>query len=303
MNSSKYPILVLWNFGYQCNMNCKHCYSRVEARESRERMTQKQAGNIADKIIKAKAVHVHFGGGEPLMRTDFLKIASRLTRAGLTISLSTNGTFLDRKMADKLAALKITTVGLSIYGTNAHTHDAFTRYPGAFDDLMKALEHLKEAKVKSKFVFILCAETVPEAAKVINLAYKLGVNEVQFYTFKVAGNAIRQFKQLKLNPNKWQKVYETLFATAKSYPSLTIDFGLDNDPVIARYLGKTALPCPCGRYSIVIKPSGDVSACGLAVNVIGNVHRQSLLDIWQNSPELLLIRQETKSPCEFLLQI
>ncbi len=138
--------------------------------------------------------------------------------------------------------------------------------------------------------------------KVVKLADKLGVQEIQFYPFKVAGNAVREIKHLQIRPDDWQEVYEKLFAAAEKYSNIIMDFGLDNNPIIAGYLGKISLPCPCGRYSIVVRPSGDVTACGLAVKVIGNVHRQSLVDIWRNSPELLLIRQGKKSPCELFCE-
>jgi len=299
---SKYPISVLWNFGYQCNMNCQHCYSRIEAKGEYERMTSRQAETIADSIIESKALHVHFGGGEPLMRRDFLKIAAKISNEGLATSLSTNGEYLTQRVADQISALRMTSVGLSIYGASTSTHDAFTRYPGAFDGLMKALAHLKSAKVKSKFVFILCAKTVSEMEKVLELADKSGVQGVQFYPFKIAGNAVQQINQLQLSLNDWQKVYEKLFALAEKYSNVTVDFGLDNNPIIAGYLGRKTLPCPCGRYSIVIRPSGDVTACAVAVRVIGNIHRRPLLGIWQNSPELLSIRKGKKSPCELLCE-
>lgn len=298
--SSKYPISVLWNFGYQCNMNCQHCYSRVEAKSRFERMTLRQAEFIADSIIEAKALHVHFGGGEPLMRRDFLKIATKISNAGLTFSLSTNGTYLTKQIAERISALRITSVGLSLYGTSAFIHDAFTRYPGAFGKLIEALSCLKSAKVKNKFVFTLCAKTVSEIKNLFELANKLGVEEIQFYPFKIVGNAIQQLEQLRLEPENWRTVYRELSVIAKKYSKITVDFGLDNNPTIACYLGRKTLPCPCGRYSIVIKPSGSVTACGLAVRIVGNVHHRSLLDIWQNSPELLAIRQGEKNPCEVL---
>jgi AdoMet-dependent heme synthase len=301
VNYSKYPVLVLWNFGYQCNMNCAHCYSRNEDKSNREVMTSRQAESIARKIIESGALHVHFGGGEPLMRKDFSVVAKELTQAGLTVSLSTNGTFLDRKMAGRLASTPVSVIGLSVYGADATAHDSFTNYPGAFNGLVRAVGHLKEAEVKSKLVFILCAKTVSEATAIIGLAERWGIAEVQFYPFKVAGNAARRFRELQLEPAEWRAVYKAIYVTAEKHPHVTVDLGLDNSPVIARHLGRESLPCPCGRYSVVIKPSGDVSACGLAVKVIGNVHQRSLSEIWLESPELAAIRRGEKSPCESLL--
>jgi len=300
MEGSKYPISVLWNFGYQCNMNCLHCYSRPEAKKRHEKMTDDEAMKIADEIIKSRALHVHFGGGEPLMRKDFLSIASKIRQSGLTVSFSTNGTFLSQKLADQIADIPINVVGVSIYGSNNTTHDAFTRYPGSFDGLIKACKYLKNSGVRQKFVVILCKKTVTEAVKIIRLASGLNIDGVQFYTLKFSGNAIKRINQLRLSPDEWKIAYERIFSEAEKKPQLNIDFGLDNDPLVAGYLGRPFTSCPCGKYSIVVRPSGDVSACGVAVNIIGNVHNQSLLDIWENSPELLAIRSGGKNPCQNL---
>jgi len=301
MDSSKYPVWVLWNFGYQCNMNCLHCYSRGEAIKEYENMTVRQAEDIANKIIKAKVLHVHFGGGEPLMRNDFFSNVLRLATAGLTISLSTNGWFLDQEIADKIAETSINIVALSIHGADSDTHDSFTRCQGAFEKLIKARMCLKKAGVKTKFVIVLCKKTTMEVVEILHLAEDLEIEQVQFYPMKIVGNAGEEIKDLWLSADDWKNTYDIIFKEAKLHPMLNIDFGLDNDPMVAGYLNRKALPCPCGRFSVVIKPSGDVSACSLAMNIVGNVHQRSLLDIWQNSEDLLAIRRGKRSPCESII--
>lgn len=300
MEASKYPMSVLWNFGYQCNMDCIHCYSRPEAHKNQESMSSQEAVSIAEEIIKSKTLHVHLGGGEPLMRKDFFPIVSRFKEAGLTVSFSTNGSFLTQEVAEKIARASINVVGLSIYGADESKHDAFTRCPGSFNGLIRASGNLKNSGVKQKLVVILCRKTSDEAIKIIRLAKELGVEEVQFYTLKFAGNAISIMDELFLTPDEWKSTYQRIFIEAEKNPELRIDFGLNNDPLVAGYLGRPFTPCPCGRYSIAIRPSGDVTACGVAISIIGNVHTRSLLDIWQNSPELLTIRKGEKSPCQNL---
>jgi len=187
MNYSRYPAMVIWNFGYQCNMNCLHCYSRSLLGE-REKMSKRNAEIISDKIICAGAMHVHFGGGEPLMRDDFFVIARKFHKAKLTMSLSSNGFFVDADMANRLSGL-INMVGLSIYGSNQKSHEGFTRFPGSFAKLIEAQRLLQANGVANKFVVVLCAKTAPETVNIIQLAHDLGVVGIQFYTMKTVGNA------------------------------------------------------------------------------------------------------------------
>jgi len=240
-------------------------------------------------------MHVHFGGGEPLMRDDFFPIAGKFHKAKLTTSLSSNGFFIDRDMAKQLAGL-VNMVGLSIYGSKQRPHEDFTRFPGSFAKLIEAQGLLQASGVANKFVVVLCAKTAPEAVSIIQLAHDLGVAGIQFYTMKAVGNAESDLR-LQLNPQEWRTLYKGIFSEAEKYPDIKFDFGLDNDPVVASYLGREPLLCACGRFSVVVKPSGDVSACSLLIKVLGNLHSDSLLDLWQNSPDLCRIRAERKNPC------
>lgn len=298
MNTNKYPIAVMWNYGYQCNMNCIHCYSRTEAVEDRSSaMTTEQAEYIAREIIQAKSLHVHFGGGEPLIRKDFGPIATCLTNAGINVSLSSNGTYIDKDVAQLLFRIPVDRVALSFHGITPATHDAFTRHPGAFDGLLKACANVVRAGVRTKIVYSLNARTRQEATGVFDLAQDCGVANIQFSPIKIVGNAAKNLQELQLTPEEWKAMYEELIAKAEAYPNLSIHFGFDNNPIVSGYVGKTILPCPCGRYSITVKPNGDVSPCNVVSTVVGNVFQKPLLDIWQNAPELHTIRSGTASPC------
>jgi len=298
MNTYRYPIAVMWNYGYQCNMSCIHCYSRVEAAENRSSvMTSVQAKYIAHEIVLTQAMHVHFGGGEPLMRDDFGSIAAYLTKAGVSVSLSSNGTYINEDMAQLLLHIPIDRVALSFHGVTSVTHDTFTRYPGSFDGLLRACENLVRTGVRAKIVYSLNAHTRRESTEVFNFAQDCGITSIQFSPVKITGNAAKNIQDLQLKPEEWKSLYKDIIAKAKDYPDLNIHLGFDNNPVVAGYIGKIILPCPCGRYSITVKPNGDVSPCNIVSIVVGNVFQQSLLDIWQNAPELRAIRNEAKSPC------
>jgi len=298
MSAYKYPVVVMWNYGYQCNMNCIHCYSRIEAAKNKFfSMTNEQVMYIAHEIVATQAMHVHFGGGEPLLREDFGSAAAYLSKAGIGVSLSSNGFYINKDMAQLLADIPIDQVALSFHGVTSRAHDTFTRYPGSFNGLIKACENLVRAGVRVKIVYSLNAHTARESTEVFHFAQDYGITSIQFSPVKIIGNATKNLQSLQLKPEEWKFLYKDIIAKAKDYSRLNVHLGLDNNPVIAGYLGKTISPCPCGRYSISIKPNGDVSPCNVVPMVVGNIFHQSLLDIWQNAPELQTIRNGNKSPC------
>jgi len=93
-------------FGFQCNLNCKHCYSRILLRDKRERMNTKQAEYITEAIIQANPMSVRLGGGETLMRKDFISTMANLSQAGILASFTTNGWYLTKKISKTIISIR-----------------------------------------------------------------------------------------------------------------------------------------------------------------------------------------------------
>lgn len=298
------PVLALWNYGHWCNMDCAHCYSRPEAESASGDMTTAEAESIADQLLEARVMHVHFGGGEPLGRNDFLQVASRLAQGGVVVTLSTNGSLLTEQVADQLAALPLETVAFSIHGSDAESHDAFNHFVGAWQRLVTAIARMVKRDVRTKLVMTLTRPTAPHAPRLLELASSWGVYMVQFQTFKRYGNASRNFSALDLTDEAWRATFAAILETkerlAREGASLKVDLGLDSDPVLAAKIGlpSTHHQCACGTFSVTIRPNGDVCACAFAPEVFGNLHRQRLLDLWRTNATLERIRVTGVSPCE-----
>ena len=63
---------VSWNWTNACNFNCKHCYSRTEKYDSE--LNTDESLNAVDQLWETGVFDVHFGGGECILRKDFLQI-------------------------------------------------------------------------------------------------------------------------------------------------------------------------------------------------------------------------------------
>jgi Predicted Fe-S oxidoreductases len=264
-------------------------------------MSGEEANFLAGKFIEAGVMQVHFGGGEPLGRADMLPIATRLKRAGIRVTLSTNGWFLNEAVADSISSVPFSMVAFSIHGSDAVSHDSFTRCEGAWDRLVEAVGRLVDRGISTKLVMTLMRPTAAHAVRLLELAKQWRVTMVQFQTYKEYGNAQENSDMLRMDREEWRSVYALL---KKSYASQSpndpkVDLGLDSDPVLAAEIGfpSAHTECMCGIYSLTVRPNGDVVACAFTSEVIGNLHRDSLLDIWHQSPELMQIRQGGKSPC------
>jgi sulfatase maturation enzyme AslB (radical SAM superfamily) len=75
---------------------------------------------------------VLLSGGEPLIHPRFFDLARYARGQGVRLTLSTNGTLIDRDAARRLKDTGFAYVGISLDGIGA-THDHFRGRQGAFD--------------------------------------------------------------------------------------------------------------------------------------------------------------------------
>lgn len=285
-------------------MSCLHCYSRPEARAAANDLTTEQASRIVEQLIEAEVMHVHFGGGEPLGRADFIWNAETLAKTGMSITLSTNGSLMTEEIAERLAALSVDTVAFSIHGSDANSHDSFNTFPGAWERLILAIERMTRRGVKVKLVMTLTKQTAPHAPRLIELANSWGVYMVQFQSFKQYGNANLNLLRLNMSRPNWLAAFRAIEAKRAAIEAtgskLKVDLGLDSDPVLAAEIGLPSVlkKCICGIHSVTIKPNGDIVPCSFVPEIIGNILQHStLLQIWQESPVLRRLRTGSSSPC------
>src|SRR6476659_556740 len=98
--------IVVWNLTRTCNLKCVHCYTASEAKKYAGELTTGEAKLVLDDLAAFKVPAVLFSGGEPLVRPDVLELAAYARLRGLHVVLSTNGTLIDRDVAQKLKDLQ-----------------------------------------------------------------------------------------------------------------------------------------------------------------------------------------------------
>ena len=114
--------VVVWNITKACNLRCVHCYASADARPAPGELTYEEGVALLEDLRRFDVPAVLFSGGEPLARPDALRLIARAQWLGLNTTLSTNGVLLDDRTADRIAAMGMRYVGISLDGTRAR-HD------------------------------------------------------------------------------------------------------------------------------------------------------------------------------------
>src|SRR5262249_60467897 len=76
----------------------------------------------ASRIVESGIPYVAFGGGEPLGVPHCWEIFERLAAGGVALKLETDGTRIDERAAERLAALGVECVQIAVDGATAAPH-------------------------------------------------------------------------------------------------------------------------------------------------------------------------------------
>lgn len=182
--------VVIWNLVRRCNLTCKHCYTTSADRDFPGELSSDEAIAVMDDL---RAFHVPvliLSGGEPLLRHDIFELSARARQMGFYVGLSTNGTLIDKTMADRIAAIGYDYVGISIDGLRA-THDRFRRREGAFDDALAGARHCLARDIKVGLRFTMTQDNAGELPDLLDLMEREGVDKFYLSHLNYGGRGNR----------------------------------------------------------------------------------------------------------------
>ncbi|MBW2984364.1 radical SAM protein [Candidatus Woesearchaeota archaeon] len=120
----------------KCNLNCKWC----GVKKGKDVLSFDKIVSI---IGKNKPRFVEFTGGEPLLRKDVFELIDYCKSKGIYVSINTNGTLINDKIAKKLNA---DLIRISVDGTEK-TNDKI-RGEGSFKKTLNGIKSLKKYNKK-----------------------------------------------------------------------------------------------------------------------------------------------------------
>lgn len=290
---------VSWNWTNACNFSCKHCYSRTEKYNAE--LNTDESLNAVDQLWETGVFNVHFGGGECILRKDFLQILAATSAKGIKTQLTSNGWHIP-SIADRLRLAGLNVLNLSLDSHEPDAHDQLREQPGSFKKVILAIKASKEAGLKVNIISMLHAGSIDSIRRIIDLSAENLVDTVEFKVIKEAGNALIN-KSCLLQPKELQRAYQELYNLKKEYSGIiNVDFADKSEPLARVALEELGIEetsrmpssnggCFCGDLSLCLKPNGDVTPCSYMTLPIGNIRTSHLFDIWAKSPFLTDLRK------------
>lgn len=256
-----------WNYTHICNFSCSHCYSR--APQYSEELSFEQKEIIARKLIDLPVFSVGFGGGEPLIKNDFLKVVSILSSGNVHTHFTTNGWGVDTAKAEEIRSSGINRVTVSFDSSISEVHDEIRGKNGSFESAKKAVSNLLSRKVETWLSITLSKINIREGEALLSLAESLGVNGVNYKVIRPSGNA--------------SLLKDTLVPTPDDVCHFRSNVMSKSSVKSTMYGPEDNAGCSCGRTTLTIRPEGDVAFCPYSNITLGNLLEDDLVQLYQKA--------------------
>lgn len=292
----------------QCNLRCKHCYAEAGDSPHPHELDTEKAKQAIQEIADLGTHLLVFDGGEPLLRPDICELVSWAQELGLSPLLGTNATLLSRESAGKLKKAGIKSIAISIDGAEEHPHDDFRGLEGAWERATAGVHNAASTGIPFQIDPCIHRQNRAQFETIAKKAKDWGATAVEVFDYILVGRA-------KKNP--------TLELTAEERRTLVreiIRHQLNEDKLSFRCIGipqlsvevaKTVPPgevsrfvhscCGAGSRYCSIFYNGTVYPCpmlqksaGNIVDAEGNIRKGSLIEIWNNSRVLRVLRNRDK---------
>lgn len=270
------PLFLAWQLTNHCGARCLHCCedSGPEKRWPDE-MDRAQALHLTRQIVDLGIAYVAFGGGEPLGVPHVWEIFDTLHKGGVEIKIETNGLHIDEAAADRLKALQVAAIQISLDGSTAALHEK-VRPQGSFDGAFAALKRLSRRGLEPEFVFVPTRLNIEDAPATYDLAVEGGARVFVTGPMMRLGRAAAAWDTLAPTKEQWADFVVRLKERAK----------LRGDKVkLSIYPWEIQEEIRVRRESpqsmLLVVPNGKVKLLNALPFSVADLKKQSLAEAWQ----------------------
>ncbi|WP_291736313.1 radical SAM protein [Clostridium sp.] len=291
----------------RCNLRCDYC--SVSAGNCYEDELNLEEFKKLFKEVHDLNIHrISLSGGEPFTRSDFFDILNEATKYDYATIINSNGTLITEEIAKKLTRYNFNRICITLDGDRPEIHEYF-RGKGSFEKTINGIKNLQKYNLPVSTLFTLNKINVNNLIDCIKFNEKLGIEYMSVMVLCPTGRATSG--NLLVDKNTWYEVFNKLTDMKKNEeiklnfkivpPNESDVFWLYYFPL--KYYDKLDLlylweqeennnynreiSCKAGISSCYIDANGDVYGCELMSGInsllAGNIKKQSLKDIWDNS--------------------
>ncbi len=311
-SEDKKPVIV-WNITSRCNLKCIHCYASAGGGQTKELTTEQGLGLISQ--LKDYGVPVIlFSGGEPFMRQDLVQLVRSAANSGIRAVISSNGTLITRDMANRLADVGLSYIGVSLDGMEG-VNDKFRGVQGAFKKAMKGMQNAMASGIKVGLRFTMNKRNYTEIPAIFDLMEAEGIQRICFYHLVYTGRA-RDLMAEDLTHEETRKTLDLIMERTREMIEkkgidvevLTVDNHADGPYLYLRMLEEGNKRAP-DVLDLLKMNGGNSSGLGIGCinwdgdvypdqfwrnHKLGNILEKEFSEIWEDRSNEFLMKLKNK---------
>ncbi|MCG6964802.1 MAG: radical SAM protein [Acidobacteria bacterium] len=276
----KVPIDVSLEITHRCNYRCRHCY--IPDLTAPDLLPTERILLLLEELAEIGTLFLTLTGGEPLVRRDWEVIARRARELGFMLTVLTNGSLVDEKVADTLAEL-MAGAEISLHSMDPETFDRATCSRGSFARTIRGIELLVARSVPVELKMPVTTLNRGHVPAVMEYANRLGVPCQAFPKIVARKDGNLQPLQLRIPEPELVDFY------AGPHSGCHVDGA---DPPLP---GEDGPLCAAARRYANITAAGEVMACNILPGSAGNLLTSTFREIWEGSAWLERIRDIRRS--------
>ncbi|MBQ9671724.1 MAG: radical SAM protein [Prevotella sp.] len=273
----------------RCNERCIHCYIPNGKKNTGFDMSFEKFKYILDQYVDMGGLCVTLSGGEALMNKDILDILRYCRIKDLQISLLTNLISLKEEQIPILKEVNLSIIQVSLYSMNPEIHDAITTVRGSFGKTKAAIEKLFAADIPVQISCPVMKANKDGYGEVMKYAQSMRMKAQTDYIMMAQADLDTSNLANRISLEETGKVIRDIMELDVDYQTET----LTQEPLSSISEEEFAeMPlCGAGLNDLCVTVNGDIYPCsGWQDFVVGNVFKDSLQSIWEDSLKLKQIR-------------
>ncbi len=284
------PVSASIELTFRCNLHCTHCYCPPGQRE--QELGTEEIRDLFDDLARMGTLFLLMTGGDPLLRKDFPELYRHAKELGMLVTVFTNGTLIDDRIAELWEELPPYLVEISLYGLTRQVYERVVAVPGSYERCLAGIQRVLAAGHPLALKCPATRENAHEIPALAELARDLGVDF--------------RYDPVILATMEGDRAPHALRLSAQEIVALEAR-DVEKDRAWRRYLGEQAPPpppskalfaCGAGKNSLHVDPYGNVQVCLMVKNFRHSLRERPLREIYEREfPRILALERDEVSKC------
>src|SRR5947209_3445257 len=304
---NKRPMVVIWEATQACDLACYHCRASAQPKRHPQELTTEESEALLRDVAELNPPIFILTGGDPLKRYDIYHLVRYADALGLHPAMTPSATPLLTKTAiGELKKAGLSRLAVSLDGSHADLHDGFRGVRGSFERTLNALRWSNEEHLPIQVNTTISKRNLKDLDNMAELLkhFRLVLWSIFFLVPTGRGQiddlpSGEEFEEVfkKLHRFSEDMPFRIKTTEAQHYRRFVIQQRLQARKEKAQpftpgseKLFPGLLPINDGKGFIFVSHKGEVFPSGFLPLCAGNIHFQTLTDIYQNAPLLKALR-------------